>query len=91
MPKRRFPPPWSVEEGETYFVVKDNDGQQLSYVHFDDLDQQPSRSPATKHGGSRQISRNYRSCSARLERATFGGSHVAAEDCGRYCCCGVRS
>jgi hypothetical protein len=24
------------EEGETYFVVKDNDGQQLAYVHFDD-------------------------------------------------------
>ena len=36
MPERRFPPPWSVEEGETYFVVKDNDGQQLAYVHFDD-------------------------------------------------------
>jgi hypothetical protein len=33
---RRFPPPWSVEEGETYFVVKDNDGQQLAYIHFDD-------------------------------------------------------
>jgi hypothetical protein len=33
---RRFPPPWSVEDGETYFVVKDNDGQQLAYVHFDD-------------------------------------------------------
>jgi len=33
---RRFPSPWSVEEGETYFVVKDNDGQQLAYVHFDD-------------------------------------------------------
>jgi hypothetical protein len=32
---RRFPPPWSVEEGETYFVVKDNDGQQLAYVYFD--------------------------------------------------------
>jgi hypothetical protein len=33
---RRFPPPRSVEEGETYFVVKDNDGQQLAYIHFDD-------------------------------------------------------
>ena len=31
---RRFPPPWSVEEDETYFVVKDSDGQQLAYVHF---------------------------------------------------------
>jgi hypothetical protein len=33
---RRFPPPWSAEEGETYFVVKDNDEQRLAYVHFDD-------------------------------------------------------
>ena len=33
---RRFPPPWSDEESETYFVVKDSDGQQLAYVHFDD-------------------------------------------------------
>jgi hypothetical protein len=33
---RRFPPPWSVEEGQTWFVVKDNGGQKLAYVHFDD-------------------------------------------------------
>jgi len=33
---RRFPPPWSTEEGETYFVVKDHHGQHLAYVHFDD-------------------------------------------------------
>jgi len=33
---RRFPPPWSVEEGETYFVVKDASGQKLGYVYFDD-------------------------------------------------------
>jgi hypothetical protein len=30
---RRFPPPWSVEEGETYFVVKDNDAQFDCYAH----------------------------------------------------------
>jgi hypothetical protein len=29
---RRFPPPWSVEEGETYFVVKDSNGR----LFFDD-------------------------------------------------------
>jgi len=33
--KRRFPPPWSVEEGDNYFVVHDHEGQQLAYVHFD--------------------------------------------------------
>jgi hypothetical protein len=33
---RRFPPPWSVEEGEMYFVIKDSNGQKLGYVYFDD-------------------------------------------------------
>jgi hypothetical protein len=50
---RRFPPPWSVEEGETYFVVKDANGQKLGYVYFNVRDQQPSCSPATRRGGSR--------------------------------------
>jgi hypothetical protein len=27
---RRFPPPWSVEELEACFVVRDHDGQQLA-------------------------------------------------------------
>jgi hypothetical protein len=34
---RRLPPPWSVEEyNDACFIVRDNDGQQLAYVHFDD-------------------------------------------------------
>jgi|SRR5215469_14940719 len=33
---RRFPAPWSVEKGETYFVVKDHNGPRIAYVHFDD-------------------------------------------------------
>jgi hypothetical protein len=32
---RRFPPPWSVEEQETWFAVRDREGQQLAYVYFD--------------------------------------------------------
>jgi hypothetical protein len=50
---RRFPPPWSAEEGHNYFVVRDREGQQLAYVHFDNLRAAPSRSRATKRGGSR--------------------------------------
>jgi hypothetical protein len=33
---RRFPPPWSVEELEACFVVKDSAGQKLAYVYFED-------------------------------------------------------
>ena len=36
MEPRRFRPPWSVEELETCFVVKDNAGQKLAYVYFED-------------------------------------------------------
>jgi hypothetical protein len=32
---RRFPSPWTVEEDEAYFVVRDYEGQQLAYVHID--------------------------------------------------------
>jgi hypothetical protein len=34
MPARRFPPPWSVDELDACFVVRDNTGQQLAYVYF---------------------------------------------------------
>ena len=33
---RRFPPPWSVEEHERWFAVRDRGGQALAYVYFDD-------------------------------------------------------
>jgi len=33
---RRFPPPWTVEELNTAFVVRDDSGQKLAYVYFDD-------------------------------------------------------
>jgi len=36
MPSRRFPPPWSVEELDACFVVRDHNGQQLAYVYFED-------------------------------------------------------
>ena len=42
---RRFPPLWSVEEGETYFVVKDGSGQKVAYVYYED---EPGRRSAAK-------------------------------------------
>jgi hypothetical protein len=44
-PARRFPPPWSVEELEACFVVRDHDGQQLAYVYFEN---EPGRRSAAK-------------------------------------------
>jgi hypothetical protein len=42
---RRFPPPWTVEEQEACFVVRDHSGQQLVYVYFED---EPGRRSAAK-------------------------------------------
>jgi hypothetical protein len=42
---RRFPPPWSVEELDLRFVVKDHADQKLAYVYFED---EPWRQSAAK-------------------------------------------
>jgi hypothetical protein len=34
--RRRFPPPWSIEELEACLVVKDSAGQKLAYVYFEE-------------------------------------------------------
>ena len=42
---RRFPPPWSIEERQKSFIVKDANGQQLAYLYFED---EPQRQLSTK-------------------------------------------
>ena len=42
---RRFPPPWSFEELNACFIVKDSVGQKLAYVYFED---EPGRRSAAK-------------------------------------------
>jgi hypothetical protein len=45
MTARRFPPPWNVEETDACFVARDNGGQALAYVYFED---EPGRQAAAK-------------------------------------------
>jgi hypothetical protein len=42
---RRFPPPWSVDELEACFVVKDGAGQKLAYVYYEE---EPGRRSSAK-------------------------------------------
>jgi hypothetical protein len=43
MRQRRSPPPWSIEELDACFVIRDRGKQQLAYVYFED---EPGRSAA---------------------------------------------
>jgi len=36
MTPRRFPPPWSVEETDACFIVRDANGQALAHVYFEE-------------------------------------------------------
>jgi hypothetical protein len=42
---RRFPPPWSIEERQESFFVKDAKGQQIAYLYFED---EPQRQMSMK-------------------------------------------
>jgi hypothetical protein len=42
---RSFPPPWSVEETDACFIVRDHNGQALAYVYCED---EPGRRAAAK-------------------------------------------
>jgi hypothetical protein len=35
VPDRRFPPPWTAEETDACFFVRDHNGQALAYVYFE--------------------------------------------------------
>jgi hypothetical protein len=58
MADRRFPPPWSVEEFDACFVVTDNAGQKLAYVHFEDEPGWRSAAKLLMRDEARRIARN---------------------------------
>jgi hypothetical protein len=35
MPARRFPPPWTVEEKDACFIVRDKNRHALAYVYYE--------------------------------------------------------
>jgi hypothetical protein len=45
MTGRQFTPPWSVQELEACFIVKDGAGQKLAFVYFEE---EPGRRAAAK-------------------------------------------
>jgi hypothetical protein len=58
MPARRFPPPWSVEEQDACFVVRDHNGQALAYVYFEDESGRRSAAKLLSKDEARRIAAN---------------------------------
>jgi hypothetical protein len=56
---RRFPQPWSIEERQESFVVKDANGQQLAYLYFEDEPQRQMSMKRLSHDEARQIAVNF--------------------------------
>jgi hypothetical protein len=70
MTARRFPPPWRVEETDACFIVRDNNGQALSYVYFES---EPGRRTAANmltFDEARRIAANI----AKLPKFRMGGA-----------------
>ena len=71
MSERRLPPPWSAEETDACFIVRDANGQALAYVYFEE---EPGRRSAAKlltRDEARRIPANIASCRSCLRRSCW--------------------
>ena len=58
IPSRRFPAPWSVEELEACFVVKDASGQELGYFCYEEEAGRRSAAKLLTRDEARRIAAN---------------------------------
>jgi hypothetical protein len=56
---RRFPTPWSVEETDVFFIVRDHSGQKLAYVYFEDEQGRRSAAKLLSKDEARRIGVNF--------------------------------
>jgi hypothetical protein len=52
-----FPPPWSVEETDDCFIVRDANGQPLAYIYFEEEPGRRSAARLLTRDGARRIAK----------------------------------
>ena len=58
MTQRRFPPPWTAEETDACFIIRDRNGQALAYVYFEDEPGRRSAANLLTRDEARRIAAN---------------------------------
>ena len=83
---RRFPPPWSVEETDACFIVRDANGQALAYVYFEEEPRRRAAAHLLTRDEARRIAANI----AKLPEAAVALTKRATKMAERYpqgfCC-----
>jgi hypothetical protein len=67
--RRRFSPPWSVDEQEACFIVRDANGQALAYVYFEDEPGRRAAAHLLTRDKARRIAGVRRAGAERLRKA----------------------
>ncbi len=66
---RCFPPPWSVEDIGAAFVVRDHNGQALSYVYYEEEPQRQAAAKLLTKDEARRIAANIAKLPDLLQRS----------------------
>jgi hypothetical protein len=80
MTDRRFPPPWSIEQFEECFIVRDANGQPLGYFYFDEEQQSPAIDRQLTRDDARRMAVNF----AKLPEAAVARTKRAMKMAERY-------
>jgi hypothetical protein len=59
MPDRTFPPRWSSEERSAYYVVRDRNGQGLTYIYYENEPGRRSIAKLLSKDEARRIAANF--------------------------------
>ena len=66
--RRRYPPPWKVEEREESYIVTDATGQHLAFIYFEDEPQRQMIMKRIGRGDAYQLARAITQIPALLSR-----------------------
>jgi len=59
MPCRPFPPPWTIDDNGSSFIVKDHNGRALGYIYYEEEPGRRSAANLLTRNEARRIAINF--------------------------------